>query len=187
MKILPPLLLALALGGCATAKAPAAVRTGDALRAELLSMEAQDQALRGAAPLDFEAIVASDAAHTARIKAILSAQGWPPASLVGSDGASAFWLLVQHADADPAFQRAALELMRPMVAAGEAKPQHFAYLWDRTHSPQRYGTQGKCAGPKDWRPHPIENPGRVDAERSQMKLPPLAEYVAMASEICGAD
>src|SRR5207342_1632568 len=106
--------------------------------------EAEDQALREASPVDVPAVMASDALHTVRVKAILAEQGWPPVSKVGKDGSSAFWLLVQHADADPEFQRKALGLMQAQIASGEASSRQFSYLWDRTHTPQKFGTQGKC-------------------------------------------
>jgi hypothetical protein len=37
--------------------------------------------------------------------------GWPGSTLVGTDGAHAAWLIVQHADADPALQEKCLKLM----------------------------------------------------------------------------
>jgi hypothetical protein len=174
--------LVLALAACATV--PESAKAGKSLRDELLTMEAEDQALRGASPVDVKAAMESDAVHTRRVKAILAERGWPPVSEVGKDGSSAIWLLVQHADADPEFQRKALSLMEPLVATGEASTRQFAYLWDRTHTPQKYGTQGKCYGKNDWRPHPIEVPERVDAERAAKRLPPLAQYIAEVSELC---
>lgn len=153
------------------------------LRTELLAMEAEDQALRLAKPVDVKAIVAADAKHTARMKTIVTVHGWPTSSLVGSDGASAAWLLVQHADADPDFQRMALELMEPLLASGEIKSQEYAYLWDRTHQPQRYGTQGSCSG-QTWTPDAIEQPESVDARRRGMGMGPLTEYVQIASTMC---
>jgi hypothetical protein len=42
--------------------------------------------------------------------------------LVGEDGAHAAWLLAQHADRDPAFQRRCLDLLTQAVAGREASP-----------------------------------------------------------------
>ena len=39
------------------------------------------------------------------LKGEIEKKGWPGFSLVGYDGADAAWLLVQHADADLAFQK----------------------------------------------------------------------------------
>ena len=46
-----------------------------------------------------------DADNTAWLCGVVDHHGWPGASLVGEDGAQAAWLLVQHADQDPGFQR----------------------------------------------------------------------------------
>ena len=159
-----------------------------ALRSELLEMERQDQALRTASPVDVKAVVASDASHTARMRHILSEHGWPTPALVGVDGAAAAWLLVQHADAAPDFQLEALALMEPLLVTGEVKRESYAYLWDRTHQPQRYGTQGSCAGEGDWKPNPIEAPELVEARRKEMEMEPLVDYVAAASKfLCVRD
>ena len=85
-----------------------------------------------------------DERHTARMKEIVKQHGWPTNSMVGSDGATAAWLLVQHADHDPKFQRHCLELMKK-VPAGEVSTVDLAYLTDRVlvneGKKQLYGTQ----------------------------------------------
>lgn len=157
-----------------------------ALRVELLEMERQDQELRTATPVDVKAVVASDASHTARMRQVLSEHGWPTPPLVGTDGAEAAWLLVQHADAAPDFQLAALALMEPLLSSGQVRRESYAYLWDRTHQPQRYGTQGSCVAKGTWKPDPIESPDLVEARRKEMDMEPLVDYVAMASKfLCG--
>jgi hypothetical protein len=65
-------------------------------------------------------------------------------SLVSVDGTQAAWLLIQHADHDPAFQRACLELLGHAVHAGEADATYHAYLTDRVllaEGKQLYRTQ----------------------------------------------
>jgi hypothetical protein len=120
------------------------------------------------------------------MRQVLSEHGWPTPALVGPDGAAAAWLLVQHADAAPDFQLAALALLEPLLASGEVRRESYAYLWDRTHQPQRYGTQGSCVGKGHWKPDPIETPDQVEARRKEMEMEPLVEYVAMASKfLCG--
>jgi len=49
-----------------------------------------------------------DADNLLRMKEIIAKYGWTGKSLVGTDGATAAWLLVQHSDRDVAFQRLAL-------------------------------------------------------------------------------
>jgi len=157
------------------------------LRGELLRMKAADQAVRDL-PLTSEGeekvLSAVDAVHTARLKAIVAAQGWPTMAQVGQDGADAAWLLAQHADSDPAFQRSVAEAMKPLVASGQVKASSYAYLWDRTHDPQRYGTQGRCADKGRWEPRAVEAPEQLDERRAQMGLASMAEYQALVSRHC---
>ena len=56
---------------------------------------------------------------TACSRAVLTASalahGWPGRSLVGEQGAMDAWLLAQHADRQPGFQRRALSLLAMAV------------------------------------------------------------------------
>ena len=162
------------------------------LREELLGMAATDQDARqrldcrvhrdGAMSepelAAAEHLRAVDAANTARMKRIVAERGWPGRSLVGDDGAQAAWLLVQHADHDPAFQRACLELLGQAVQAGEAAARQQAYLTDRVllaeGNQQRYGTQFTGVG-GSWQPRPLTDPDHVDDRRHQVGLEPLAD------------
>ena len=114
--------------------------------------------------------------HTNRMKSIVDQYGWPGKSIVGSDGANAAWLLVQHSDLDCAFQKRCLRLME-QVAEGEVERQHIAYLTDRIlvseGKKQRYGTQFGPAGTL----RPIEDEDTVDVRRKDVGLSPLKEYV----------
>ncbi|WP_312308623.1 DUF6624 domain-containing protein [Stenotrophomonas indicatrix] len=157
------------------------------LRAELLRMKDADQAVREL-PLTTEGeervLSAVDAVHTARLKAIVAVHGWPTVAQVGHDGADAAWLLAQHADKDPAFQRSVAEAMEPLVAPGQVKASNYAYLWDRTHEPQRYGTQGRCVDKGRWEARAVEAPEKLEQRRAQMGLTPMADYQAMVSKHC---
>ncbi len=157
------------------------------LRMELLAMSDKDQQLRmgrrsgGGAPSKeaMAQIVDVDAQNTARMHEIIDEYGWPTLSMVGDDGASAAWLLVQHADRDNEFQRRCLELMKPLVDGGEVSAVDVAYLTDRMRmhegKPQVYGTQFHRSNGL-WEPYPIEDPDRVDERRAALGLPTLAEY-----------
>jgi hypothetical protein len=124
-------------------------------------------------------VEAIDAANTARMKEIVERHGWPGKSLVGADGASAAWLLVQHADQDRAFQKRCLELMKPAVKLGDASGKELAYLTDRVAlaegKKQIYGTQFHQVGDK-WEPKPIDDEANVDKRRAEVGLMPMAEY-----------
>ena len=156
------------------------------LHDELMEMFERDQSGRTGGP-DAE----GDAARTERLAEILDEHGWPTYELVGEDGEDAAWAIAQHADLDPAFQRRALELLRPAVAAGQASPGNLAYLEDRVAvaagQPQTYGTQVGC-GPQGPEPAtPLADPAAVDALRTAAGLDPLADYFAEMTEICDAD
>jgi hypothetical protein len=114
--------------------------------------------------------------------------GWPGKSLVGEDGAHAAWLLVQHADDDPPFQKECLEKMQA-VPKEEVSATDVAYLIDRVmvkeSGKQRYGTQLKLEDGK-WVPVTLAEPDRVDALRKEVGMPPLAEYLEMVTKLYSA-
>jgi hypothetical protein len=158
--------------------------TNAALRDEILAMHDAHQNARQAK--DAARMKELEAKHLKRLKEIVARHGWPSETLVGEHGASSAWLLVHHADSDPAFQARVLKLMEPMVKKGEANGQLYAFLYDRTHKPQRYGTQGSCSGPNSWQPREMEDPKNVDARRAEIGLAPakLIEYGMLVSKSC---
>ncbi|MFY0570734.1 DUF6624 domain-containing protein [Archangium lansingense] len=158
------------------------------LRDELLRMADEDQvARRAAGAANFkdtaanERMKAIDVKNTARMKEIIAQEGWPTKTLVSQRGAQAAWLLVQHADLDPAFQKECLVLLEKAVAAGEASGANLAYLTDRVlvaeGKPQRFGTQFHTVEDK-LVPRPIEDEANVDARRAAVGLGTMAEYTA---------
>jgi hypothetical protein len=168
-----------------------------ALRKELLAMLVQDQAVRtGVAPkgdsrtpdelaADWDE---TDRTNTARMAEVLTEHGWPGWRLVGSDGAFAAWVLVQHADLDLPLQERGLELMTAAVAARDADPSDHAYLVDRVRvakgEEQVYGTQ--WGSDEQGRPQPrtpIEDAAMVDVRRAQVGLGTIDDYLV---ELAGA-
>ena len=122
----------------------------------------------------------ADAENLARLREIISEHGWPGQSLVGRDGATAAFLILQHADHETQVEY--FPLVEAAVDAGEFERRHFALLLDRVlvseDKPQIYGTQlywddttGK------WELFPIEDEENVDARREEIGMMPLAEYV----------
>ncbi len=157
------------------------------LRAELLRRVAPDQEARR--ERDTTAAQRADADNLPWIRRVIAEHGWPGRSDVGDDGEQAAFLLIQHADADPAFQRECLGLLTAAVGQGEASRQHLALLNDRVlvaeGQPQEYGTQLEARG-GEWVPLQMRDPDGVDARRAEMSLPPLADYVAMVTGHQGA-
>ena len=121
---------------------PKGAWASDALRFELLGMQARDQVVRSAMsiqsalgnPITHNSLTQAefvDRVHTARMKEIVACYGWPGHALVGSEGAAAALLLVLHADRDVAFQKQCLELLHRAVAFGDALASQMAFLTDR--------------------------------------------------------
>lgn len=123
------------------------------------------------------ACVSIDRNNTHWLKNVVKRYGWPTTSLVGKEGSEEAWLLVQHADLDPAFQRLCLDLMAKLPE-GEISKTDFAYLTDRVllaeGKKQLYGTQFIWVNGK-YTPNPIEDEANVDKMRMAVGLKPLAD------------
>jgi hypothetical protein len=176
---------------CAVAMACRLGYRDEALRAELLRRRDIDQAERGqyaGASEDKARIIAMDDANTAWLRRVIDRAGWPGSLLVGADGAHAAWLIVQHADRHPAFQRRCLKLLTRSVARGEASQADLAYLTDRIllarGEPQLYGTQ-LSARADGFAAARLRDPETVDTRRAAMGLGALAEQLAHARERFG--
>ncbi|MGS0572113.1 DUF6624 domain-containing protein [Xanthomonas oryzae pv. oryzicola] len=163
------------------------------LRQELLARMEKDQQVRYAAiaaggkPADWATVTPVDRANTAWLKQVVAAQGWPGRRLVGEDGANAAWVLVQHADADPAFQAQVLALMETALATQDVAPDDVALLTDRVllaqGKPQRYGTQFHRDADDRMALQPTEDEAGLDARRLRMGLPPMDQYKKMLQDI----
>jgi hypothetical protein len=177
--------LFLIFAGIVMPAAFAAAETHPALADELLQMQARDVEARNAAMRgDYGNLRAVDTYNLKRLKQIVDEHGWPGFSMVGEDAASAAFLLAQHADSDRPFQLRVLALMDASVKRGQALAKHYAYLHDRTHYPQRFGTQGNCVSRQEWQPFLIEEAEGVHQRRQEVDLLPLSEYVAMMNKMC---
>ena len=128
-----------------------------------------------------------DHANTLWLRGRVERDGWPRISQVGEKAADMAWLLVQHADSDPAFQLKALRLMEPLVAEGEVSTRNYAYLYDRImlklQGKQRYGTQVTCID-GERAPHALEEPDRINALRAEMELSSIEEYLGWFRGSC---
>jgi carboxyl-terminal processing protease len=136
---------------------------------------------------------AVDAADTADLKDLLKIYPWFNISKFGAHADENAWLLVQHADLDPEFQRSVLATLSSLWQKGETKPANYAYLFDRVAASysnvslrklQRYGTQGMCTGPGTWQPIPIEDPAHLDERRASVGLGSESDYILNFKTIC---
>jgi DNA-binding PucR family transcriptional regulator len=213
MRLLRVLVILVTMSACASAEpsptviAPAAgSATGEvlhpALRLELLTMVEADQQARHRLMAAFQAgsqpdaatvahLQAVDEANLTRLKQIVQAHGWPDERMVGDDGRSAVFLLVQHADRDVPFQKEYLDWLERAFRAGELPAeagQDVALLTDRVRTnegrPQLYGMQVEIQGGQ-MMVKPIEDEANVDRRRAALGLPPLAEYLAVLRQVYG--
>ena len=122
----------------------------------------------------------------ARLEQIITEHGWTGEKLVGSDGAEAAWIIVQHAIGDPALQSRCSRLLEEAARQGEAPAWQFAYLTDRIRvmegRPQVYGTSFDWEEAGEMSPCEIEDRENVDERRRTIGLPPLAESVRRQRE-----
>jgi len=168
-----------------------AAQMDEPLRKELLDREARDQAAQHAAIAAgggeaFKSTLPVAKANADWLKTVIAEKGWPTRSKVGRDGAKAAWLLVQHADQDPGFQAQVLPLIEHAAKADEADRADVALLTDRVlvaqGKPQRYGSQFVQGDDGAMQLRPTEDMPGLDARRSAMGLPSLAEYKAILAE-----
>jgi Family of unknown function (DUF6624) len=188
---------AVLIQGCAKVPLPAKLAaiqphpipsTPDALAGELAIMVEADQEARfatmepsGGMPKFalFRKLYAIDHANTERMKRIVDRFGWPTISKFGKESAHRAWLLVQHADAQPDFQRRCLDLMKPLLEKDEVLKENYAYLKDRVllaeGKKQIYGTQFHTVGGV-FQPRPLIDPDNVDKRRAEMGMVSIEEY-----------
>jgi hypothetical protein len=179
----------LLLSACST-RATRATQPDAALRTALLTRLEKDQAVRDTfttqlrqtgtlTPALVRSMNAVDSANLRWLRQTVGSSGFPTRAQVGADGVQAAALLVQHADADPAFQAQMLPKLLAAFRAGDVTGQEVAMLTDRVAKaqgrPQVYGTQTTgVAGKMVF--DPIGDSLHVDARRAAMGLPSLAAY-----------
>ena len=136
-----------------------------------------------------QALLDGDARRLSTLHGML-AGGFPTPRDVGYDGVSAAWLLLQHADADPGFQRRMLDQLLADPERYAVRSDELAMLVDRVllheGKPQRYGTQFEPAQDGSWRPRPIENATQLAALREQAGLMPMETYACLIAQMYGA-
>jgi hypothetical protein len=156
-----------------------------ALRKELLMMGEARLKSRQVGHADAATIRGVDEQNLARLKTIVKQFGWPTIAMVGADASNVASIIAVNADTDRDFQRASFSLMEPLAKNCEVRPLDFAYIYDRTHSPQRYGTAGQCQRAGLWVADPIEDAGNVDQRREKLGIPAMADRASDLNGLCG--
>ncbi|MFJ3169294.1 DUF6624 domain-containing protein [Streptomyces roseus] len=158
----------------------------DDLAAELLRRQELDQEVRllpreDRTPEALERWKRIDLENRLWLEQLVEARGWPGISEIGERGAAALWLLAQHSDAVPDFQRHCRDLLADALLAGEADPRHGALLEDRVRvaekRPQIFGTQLLLDEAGQLSPASVWDEERLEQRRSEVGLEPMQEYL----------
>jgi len=191
------LCLWLSSAACSPGAKPVVSRQDSAYRDELLTRLKVDQAIRDTFTSDMRTLgwpsattaarmAIVDSENTAWLRRRILTEGFPTPEQVGRDGVNAAFLLVQHADADLAFQERVLPMIEAAYRRGTVDGQNLGLLTDRVLKArgmkQRYGTQTTMKGG-----HlvidPIDDSANVDDRRAMLGLPPLKEYKRLLDSI----
>ncbi|MFD2917126.1 DUF6624 domain-containing protein [Psychroserpens luteus] len=123
-----------------------------------------------------------------RAKEILDKYGFVGFDLAGENGSRNFWMVAQHSDHNPEFQKEVLKEMKKEVDKQNAISTNYGLLVDRvnlnTGQPQIYGTQvtynmnNGQAYPKK-----LTDSINVNSRRKSIGLEPIEEYLNGMSEM----
>ncbi|MDX8553136.1 hypothetical protein MK851_05780 [Tenacibaculum sp. 1B UA] len=119
---------------------------------------------------------------------IFKEHGFVGFDVVGEDGSRNFWLIVQHLDSKPEFQKTVLKKMKIEVENKNANPENYAYLLDRVKlnmgEKQVYGTQvlynwNVCQAYSK----PLIDSINVNKRRNKIGMKPLEVYLNEMSKM----
>ena len=117
-----------------------------------------------------------------RIAEIFKKYGFVGYDIAGKSGSNDFWLIVQHSDHNPDFQKKVLKKMKIEVEKGNADSQKYGLLVDRvklnTGEKQIYGSQ-VTYNPKTGQAYPrkLSDSATVNQRRKAIGLEPLEIYL----------
>jgi hypothetical protein len=121
-----------------------------------------------------------DSINLIKVKKILNEEGWLGPDIIGEDGNTTLFLVIQHADTEAQIKY--LPMLREAVKNGNAKARHLAMLEDRIlifqGEKQIYGSQIEMDyKTKEYILSPMIDPDNVDQRRAEVGLKPIAEYL----------
>lgn len=129
----------------------------------------------------WKTIAEKDSINLIKIQKILDERGWLGPDIIGNQGNTTLFLVIQHSD--QAVQEKYLPMMREAVAKGNARPSSLALLEDRVAlgqgKKQIYGSQiGRNTETGEFYVSPLQDPDNVDKRRAEVGLGTLQEYVS---------
>lgn len=139
-----------------------------------------DQKYRKESELNWWKINYYDSINLVKVKKILDERGWLGPDVVGAQGNSALFLVIQHSDLET--QEKYLPMMQEAVKNGNARASSLALLEDRVAlgkgEKQIYGSQIGFDQDGKHCVLPLLDPDNVDKRRAEVGLKPLKEYVS---------
>ena len=129
----------------------------------------------------WQVIRTKDSVNLVKVKKILADRGWLGADVVGVQGNSTLFLVIQHSDLKT--QQHYLPVMREAVKKGNARGSSLALLEDRVAlglgKRQIYGSQvSRNAETGEYYVLPLEDPDNVDKRRAEVGLGTIQEYIS---------
>ncbi len=122
---------------------------------------------------------AADSVNILEIKDILTTYGFPKKSKVGTANTT-IWMIIQHSDNIPAFQRECLPMLTQAALQGEIDKWQVAMLEDRIAlsegRPQKYGSQIVTNEAGKQVIYTLLDPEQVDRWRAEAGMEPLQTY-----------
>lgn len=123
-----------------------------------------------------------------RLDEIFTTHGYPGYDLVGEEGSSNFWNMVQHCDFDPSFQLKVQEAMKMEVDENNASSMDLAFLIDRVNlnlgKKQLYGTQVNYDMERGLvYSKPVDDSLNINTRRKEMGLEPIEKYLNELSKM----
>jgi hypothetical protein len=125
-------------------------------------------------------INAKDSINLIKVEKILNEYGWLGSDIVGEEGNSTLFLVIQHSNTQT--QLKYLPMFREAVKDGKAKSSDLALMEDRVllaqGQKQIYGSQiGIDMKTNEYLLSPMIDPDNVDKRRAEVGLMPLSEYL----------
>ena len=122
-----------------------------------------------------------DSINLIKIQKILDEKGWLGSNVIGNQGNSTLFLVIQHSQLE--VQEKYLPMMREAVKKGNANSSSLALLEDRVAlrkgGKQIYGSQiGRDQETGEYFVSPLEDPENVDKRRAEVGLGPIADYIS---------
>jgi hypothetical protein len=122
-----------------------------------------------------------DSINLIKVKKILDERGWLGADVIGNQGNSTLFLVIQHSDIET--QEKYLPMMREAVRKGNASASSLALLEDRVAlrkgEKQIYGSQvGRDQETGEYYVLPLIDPDNVDQRRAEVGLGTIQDYIS---------